>query len=207
LWIFWRRFNRGDLDVEHPTWIAADYPRTEDLKQLAVRVASEVPDDADAVAAIRAAGGKPKEWKIAAAWMRQSPYVWEHRTSLRAARLLKAAADGNPPVPPSTEQDALFAAVERLESVPLAGAFAMLAEEVRALSELERQVVTLHSRPGWQDTDADARRKEIRAQLAELVGPRAPEASPLIRSQAASDHASGHLLRIAGLLSEDHWGR
>ena len=208
-WFFYRRFNQGDeLDAEHPKWIAAGYPRDEQLEELAVKVATDIPDDAEAVAAIRsAASGKPKEWKVVAAWMRSKDYTWEHRNWLRAARLLKAAADGDQPVQHGADQEALFSVVERLETVPLAEAFAMLASEVPALSALEQEILTMRSRPGWQDTNAADHRKQIRNDVGQLVGPQASSGSPLIRSNTALYHALGYLSRRVGLLEEDNWGR
>jgi hypothetical protein len=208
MWVLWRKFNRAEeLDAEHPKWILGDYPRTDELQRLAVQVAADTPDDAEAVAAIRAGGGKPKEWKIAAAQMRQNDSTWEDRCRLRTARLLAAAADDGPPLPPTAQQEALFRAVEGIEAVPLAEAFAMLASEVPALSALEQQVVASLSEPGWHDRDADDRRAAISEQVAQLVGPEVPTGSPLIRSHAAYYHACGYLLRKASLLEEDNWGR
>jgi hypothetical protein len=203
-----RRFNRDDeLELEHPKWIMGDYPRTEQLLNVALRVAAEIPDDAHAVAAIRAEGGKPREWKIAAAWMRQHNYTWENRNRLRAARLLKAVADGGQPVPPTAEQESLFRAVEAIEAVPLAQAYAMLAAEAPALSTLEHQVAASLREPEWQNRNADDRRQEISGQVAQAVGPDVLSGSLLIRSHAAYHHACGYLLRHAGLLEEDNWGR
>jgi len=204
-WFLRRRFNRdNELDAEHPIWIAADYPRSAQLQDLAVRVAAEIPDDAEAVAAIRAsADGRRKDWKAAAAWMRSSSYTWEHRNDLRAARLLKAAADGGSPVPPSADQEAMFRAVERLEAVPFAEAFAMLASEAPALMTLEHQVVSSLSEPGWADRGADDRVHEIVDELAQLVGPRASGGSPLIQSETAFRIARVHLVGKARLLIDD----
>lgn len=108
-WVLRRTLNsREQLDAEHPKFIAVDV-RVDRPLQVARQVAAEISDDADAVAAVRArAGGRPKDWKIAAAWLRETPYSWEHRTELRAAHLLKAAADGGLPVSPTAEQEALF---------------------------------------------------------------------------------------------------
>ena len=93
IWLQWflrRRFNRDDeLEAEHPKWIMAA-SQTEELQSLAVGLATEHADDAEAVAAIRAAAdGKPRETRIAAAWMRSHDSTWEDRDYLRAARLSK----------------------------------------------------------------------------------------------------------------------
>jgi len=185
LLILWRKVNRPkELDAEHPTWILADF-RTDELEGLAVQVAAEIPDDAEAVAAIRAGDGKPKEWKVAAASMRSHARTWEDRTRLRAARLLKAAADGGLPVPPDADQEALFQAVDRLKALPLDEAFAVLASEVSALGALERKLVTLRSEPSWQNMDARLRWREIFHEVRQLVGPLAPAGSPLIRTEEA----------------------
>jgi hypothetical protein len=191
----------SDIHDEHPRWVMGDLPDVQE--QLALRVAAEMPDDAEAVAAIRAGGGKPRAWRRAAAWMRSSDYTWEHRTHLRAARLLKAAADGGPPVRPTAEQEALFRAVETLEAAPPSDAFAILVSEVPALSALEQRVIASLSEPESQDRGADDRRHEILGELAQLVGPRALSGSPLIRSFMASECARVYLLGKAGLLSDD----
>lgn len=137
LWILLRVFNRRtELDAEHPMWIMADYPRTDQLKTLALQLAESIDDDAEAIAAIRAAGGRRTEWRKAAAWMRSNFDTWEHRTNLRAARLLQAAADGRLPIPPEPAQEALFQAVDKLEALPLDQAFSLLAAEVPALGTL-----------------------------------------------------------------------
>lgn len=199
-----RKLNRDDeLELEHPKRIAADYPRTEQLVILADRVATEISEDTEAIAAIRAVGGKPKDWKIAAAWIRSSPYAWEHRNRLRAARLLKAAADGDLPVPATSEQEALFRAVENFEAVPLTEGFAMLASEVPALNALEQRISASASEREWQDRDVGERIYEILGELSQLVGPQAPEGSPFIRSHAAFGCARVHLLGKAGLLNDD----
>jgi hypothetical protein len=189
-----------DLDAEHPEFYFSTGGK---LRGLAVQIAAEIPGDAEAIAAIRAAGGKPKQWKIAAAEIRGSGYAREHRNYLRAARLLKAAADGGAPVPPSRDEEALFQAVDGLEALPEDEAFAVLASEVPALRTLEHQVVMSPSEPGRENRDADDRVHEIVEELAQLVGPRAPGGSPLIRSHTAFDHARVHLLGKAGLLADD----
>lgn len=190
------------LDAEHPEF-SFSTRRTDELQDLAVRVAAEIARDADAVAAIRAAGGKPKQWKRAAAWIRSNGYAREHRNYLRAARLLTAAAEGGSPVTPSKDEEALFQAVDRLEALPPDEAFAALASEVPALRELEHRVVTSRSEPGWEDRDADDRVHEIVEELARLAGPRAPGGSPLIRSHTALGHARVYLVGKAGLLDDD----
>jgi hypothetical protein len=200
LWFLKTKANQ-DLDAEHPKWIVAN-GRTFELRDHAVRVAGEISADAEAIAAIRAAGGKPKDLKIAAAWIRANGYDREHRNSLRAARLLKAAADGGTPTPPSIDEEALFRAVDSLEDLPLDEAFALLVSEVPALRGLERQVVTWLSVPGWENRDARERVREILDELSQLVGPRAPGGSSLIRSNTAFDTARRYLLGKAGLLRQ-----
>ncbi len=200
LWFFWRRFNRN-LDDEHPKWVLAT-ARTDELRDLAVRVATEVPSDAAAVAAIRAAGGKPKQLKVAAAWIRANGYAREHRNYLRAARLLTAAADGSSPITASADEEALFHAVDSLEALTREDAFAALASEVPALTELEHQIVISLSVPGWQDRDANERVTEILGDLAQLVGPQAPDGSQLIRSHVAFERVRVYLLDKAGLLQQ-----
>lgn len=197
-----RALSDRDLDSEHPEFCFST-SRTDELRDLAVEVAAGIPGDAEAVAAIRAAGGKPKQWKRAAASIRGDGYAREHRDYLRAARLLKAAADGGMPVAASSDEEALFRAVDNLEALSIGDAFAALATEVPALRALEHQVVTLLSEPGWEDRDEDDRRTEILDNLAQLVGPRAPEGSPLIGSHTAFDRARIYLLGKAGLVDED----
>jgi hypothetical protein len=198
---FLRRESNRDLDAEHPKLVVAEYGRVARPVGLALQVAAEIPDDGEAVAVIQAGGGKPRDWKLAASHLRSQDYTWEHRTHLRAARLLQAASGGGPPIPPTDDQEALFRAVKRLEAVSLGEAFAILASEVPALGVLEQQVVTARSEPDWQERDARDRRREIRAQLAQLVGPRASAGSPLIRSDAALSAARAHVMGKAGLLS------
>ena len=197
-WSLWRSGRRG-LNAEYPVVVPVD-GMSDQLRVLAVQVAADIPDDAAAVTAIRAAGGKSRNWKIAAASMRADGYTHEHRTHLRAARLLAAAADDGLPVPPSSEEEALFKAVENLEALPLDDAFAVLASEVPALRALEQQVVSSLSAPGWQDRDADERVLEIMRSTAPLTGPKRPDGSPLVRSHAARARASVYLLGKAGLL-------
>ena len=199
---FIRALSDRDLDSEHPEFYFSTR-QIDELRDLAVQVAAEIPGDAEAVAAIRAAGGKPKQWKRAAAWLRGDDYAREHRYYLRAARLLKAAADGSAPVAASSDEEALFRAVDDLEALSVEDAFAALAAEVPALRALEHRVVTSLSEPGWEDRDEDDRRAEILDDLAPLVGPRAPEGSPLIRSHTAFDHARVYLLGKAGLLDDE----
>jgi hypothetical protein len=201
LWYIRARADQ-DLDAEHPEFYFST-KRTDELRDRAVQIVAEIPGDAEAVAAIRAGGGKPKQWKRAAAEIRGDDYMREHRDYLRAARLLKAAADGGAPVPPTGEEEALFRAVEGLEALPPEEAFAALASEVPALRALEYQVVTSASEPGREDRDAGDRVHEIVEELARLAGPRAPAGSPLIRSHTAFGHARVHLLGKAGLLLDD----
>jgi hypothetical protein len=201
-------FSAGTLfrhvDSEHPKWIMADWPRTDELKQLGLRVAAETPDDTEAVAAIRAAGAKPRECRLAAAWMRSSEYTWEHRNHLRAARLLRATADRSTRLPPPTAmQEALFRDVERLEALPPDQAYALLAAEAPALTTLQNQIVARLSEPDWQDIDRSERVREILGRARQFVGPQAAAGSPLIRSDAASRCAGVHLLGKADLLSAD----
>jgi hypothetical protein len=203
-WIFWRKFNRrGELEAEHPKWIMADVPRTDQLKRVALQVAAEIHDDADAVTAIRGTGGKPKELRVAAAFMRSESFTWEHRKDLRAARLLKAAADGGSPVPPSSDQEALFLAVERLEALSLEEAIASLAVAVPSLRALEQQIDMWLSEPEWADRDADDRVASILGELAQIIGPRASTGSALTQSTAAFDIAHAYLLSKADLLIDD----
>jgi hypothetical protein len=197
-WFLWRSGRRG-LNAEYPVVVPVD-GMSEQLRLLAVQVAADIPDDAAAVTAIRAAGGKSKNWKIAAASMRADGYTREHRIHLRAARLLAAAADDGLPVPPSSEEEALFKVVESLEALSLDDAFAVLAVEVPALRALEQQVVCSLSAPTGQDAVADERVLEILRSAALLVGPKRPDGSPLVRSHAARDRASVYLLGKAGLL-------
>jgi hypothetical protein len=103
----------------------------------------------------------------------------------------------------SSDEEALFRAVEGLEALPQDEAFAVLAAEVPFLRELERQVVASVSKPGWEDRDADERVDEILHDLAQLVGPQAPGGSPLIRSHTAFGHARVYLVGKAGLLLDD----
>lgn len=167
LWFIRAAADKG-LDAEHPEFYFST-SRIDELRDFAVQVAAEIPSDTEAVAAIRAAGGKPKQWKRAAAVIRGDDYDREHRNILRAARLLKAAAEGGTPVPPSEEEETLFRAVDGLEALPPDEAFAELASEVPALRALEHQVVTSLSEPRWTDRDADDRRHGIVEELARLV--------------------------------------
>jgi hypothetical protein len=201
LWLIRAKSDR-DLDSEHPEFYFST-PQTDELRDLAVRVAAEIPGDAEAVAAIRAGGGKPKEWKRAAASIRGDDYAREHRNHVRAARLLKAAADGGMPVAASSDEEALFRAVDTLEALSIEDAFAALAAEAPALRALEHQVVTSLSEPGWDDRDEDDRRAEIFHNLVPLVGPRAPQGSALFRSLTAFEHARVYLLGKAGLLDDE----
>jgi hypothetical protein len=203
-YFLWQRRRKADqqLDDEHPIrtrWTE----QAGQLYKLAVQVAADVPDDAQALATMRAAGGKPQDYKRAAALIRRDRYNYEHRNYRRAARLLAAVADGGPPAAISAEEEALFRGVESLEALPAEDAFAVLAAEVPALLELERQVITSRSAPGWEDRDARERRREIRDNLARLVGPEAPAGSLFTRSEAALRYARAHLLGKAGLLRED----
>jgi hypothetical protein len=191
----------SDINKEHPKWIMGDL-RADEQEQLALRVAAEVPDDAEAVAAIRAGGGKRRVLRQAAAWMRSKDSTWDYRARLRAARLLKAAADGGSPVPFTAEQEARFRAVERLEALPPDEAFAVLAAEVPDLRALEHKVASSVSEPGWQDRDAAERVREVCDELAQLVG-KSAAGSPLVRSAAAFGRARVYLLRKAGLLADD----
>jgi hypothetical protein len=201
LWLIRAKADQ-DIDAEHPEWYFST-GRVDELRDLAIRIAAETPDDAEAVAAIRAADGKPKQWKRAAAWIRGDGYAREHRNCLRAARLLKAAAEGGTPEPPSRDEEALFQAVDDLEALPPDEAFAALASEVPALRALEDWIVTLRSEPGWEERDADDRVHGIVEKLAQLVGPGAPGGSPLRRSHTAFGYARVHLVGKAGLLLDD----
>jgi hypothetical protein len=198
-WWLWRHTNR-DLDAEHPKSVTTDR-ETGRLEDLALRVAAEVPDDGEAVAAVRAAGGRRKDLRIAAASLRMMSYTWEHRSYLRAARLLKAAADGGPPLPPSAEQEALFRAVEHLEALPSDAAFATLASELPELRALEQRVATWLAEPTYPDVDD--RLDEILRALAPIVGPRASTGSALARSETAYDVARPYLLEKAGIPLDD----
>jgi hypothetical protein len=173
------------------------------LVDVAVQVAADVPDDAEAVVAVKAAGGRPKAYELAAEMARRDRYRYERRNGRRAARLLAAAADGGPPVRVSSEEEALFRAVDNIEALPVEDAFTVLAAEVPALRELEHRVIASRSAPGWEDRDADDRVREILGNLDRLVGPQAPAGSLFIRSAAARDRARVHLLGTAGLLRED----
>lgn len=134
--------------------LALRFKRADQLADVAVQIVADVPDDAEAVAAVKAA-----------ALIRRDRYRYEHRNGRRAARLLEAAADGGPPVRASSEEEALFRAVDDLEARPAEYAFAVLAAEVPALRELEQQVITTRSAAGWEDRDADDRRGEILGSL------------------------------------------
>jgi hypothetical protein len=80
----------------------------------------------------------------------------------------------------------------------------MLASEAPALRDLEQQVVTLLSEPGWEDREPGDRVIEIIDSLARLVGPRASGGSPFIRSHTAFGHARVYLVGRAGLLGDDY---
>lgn len=204
VWLLRYRRRRADqeLDAEHPTWTSGNH-RTRGLIRLALQVAADIPDDADAVAAISAAGGDPTDLKRAAASIRADRYRYEHRVDRRAARLLQAVAEGGPLVTASSDEEALFQGVDNLEALPIEDAFAVLAEEVPALRKLEHQVITARSTPGWEDRDEDDRADEILERLNRLTGPQAPEGSPLIRSEVANGHARVYLLGKAGLLIDE----
>ena len=201
LLIFWLLKKKADeeLDAEYPKATFAG-ERTWKLRNLAVQIAADVPDDAEAVAAIKAADRKPKNLKRAAAEIRSSRLARERRDQMRAARLLKAAVDGTQPVTASADEEALFQAVENLEALPLNDAFAVLVSEVPALGALERQVIESRSSPGWEDRDAEDREFEIIDNLARLIGPEALAGSIFIRSNMAFSYARAHLLRKAGLV-------
>jgi hypothetical protein len=183
-----------------PVWVTA---RTYQLLELAAQIAADVPGDAEAVAAIQALGDSPKERMSAAAVILRDGFACEHRNYLRAARLLQAATDGGTPEPPTRDEEALFRTVDSLEALPPDEAFAALASEVPALRDLEQQVVTSLSEPGWDARNADDRAHEIVDSLGRLVGPGAPGGSPLIRSHTAFGHARVYLIGKAGLLSDD----
>ncbi len=146
-WFLWRSGRRG-LNAEHPVVVPVD-GMSDHLRVLAVRVAADIPDDAEAVPAIRAAGGKSKNWKIAAASMRADGYtrVSTVPTCGRPA-FFKAAADDGLPVPLSSEEEALFRAVESLEALPLEDAFAVLASEVPGPQGTRAAGCQLTIRPG-----------------------------------------------------------
>lgn len=103
----------------------------------------------------------------------------------------------------SAEEEALFQGVESLEALAAEDAFALLAAEVPVLLELEHQVITSRSAPGWEDRDAREWCREIRDNLARLVGPEVPAGSLFTRSEAALRYACAHLLGKAGLLRDD----
>jgi hypothetical protein len=170
------------------------------LVGVAVRVAADVSDDGEAVAAVRAVGGKPEDYQRAAEAIRGNRYRYEHRNDRRAARLLDAAADGGPLVRASNEEEALFRAVDSLEALPIEDAFQVLAAEVPALRELEHQVVASRSVAGWEGRDGDERTSEILDNLDRLLGPHLPAGSLFIRSAVANGYARVHLLGKAGLL-------
>jgi hypothetical protein len=203
-WLTWYRRTKADqeLDADRPEWALRDQ-RTYQLRGIAVRIAEHISDDGEAVSAIKAGGGNQKDWKRAAALILADGHDREHREYVRAARLLRAAADDGPPVTASSEDEALFQAVERLEALPVASAFAVLAAEAPALRELEQQVITSSSTPARQGSTADDRVDEILDDLAQVVGPQAPAGSPLIRSQTAFGYGRAYLLGKAGLLISD----
>jgi hypothetical protein len=202
-WFLRYRRNRADreLDAEHPTWIHRTR-QADQLALLAIQMATDAPDDSQAIAAVKAAGRKPKDFKRAATLIRADRYRYDRRTDRRAARLLTAAG-GGPLVTTSSEEDALFRGVDRLEALPVEDAFAALATEVPALQELEHQILTSRFAPDWEDRDIDDRMDEILDNLDQLAGPRAAEGSPLIRSEVALAYARVHLLGKAVPLLED----
>jgi hypothetical protein len=171
--------------------------------RLAIQVAADVPDDSEAVAAVKAANGKPTDYKRAVEMISADRYRFDHRDDRRAARLLAVAAYGGPLVTASSDEEALFRAVDNIETLPIDSAFAVLASEVPALRDLENHVITSRSAPGWEDRDADDRVEEILGNLDRLVGPDAPTGSLFIRSTVAHHYARIHLLGTAGLLRED----
>jgi hypothetical protein len=177
--------------------------RAGQLARVAVQVAEDVPDDGEAVAAVLAAGGKPKDHKRAVELISADRYRFDHRNDRRAARLLAAAAYGGPVVTASSEEEALFRGVDRLEVLSIEDAFAVLAAEVPALWEFEHQVITSRSAPGWEDREADDRVDEILRNLDRLVGPEAPTGSLFTRSEVAHRYARVYLLGKAGLLRDD----
>jgi hypothetical protein len=201
LMIVWLLKKKADeqLDDEYPmaTFGGA---RTQKLKNLAIGIAADTADDAEAIAAIKAADSKRMRQKRAAAEIRSNRLGREHRNQLRAARLLKAAADGTQPVTASADEETLFRAVDDLEAHSGDDAFAVLVAEVPALGALERQVTESRSSPDWEDRDAGDRRFEIIDNLARLIGPEALSGSILIRSHTAFSYARAHLLRKAGLV-------
>lgn len=201
--LLWYRRVKADqeLEAEHPTWTRWTKEAGQ-LVRLAVRVAADVPDDGEAVAAVTAAGGRPRDYKRAAALIRSDRYRYEHRDRRRAARLLAAAAGDAPVVTASSDEEALFRGVDRLEALSVEDAFAVLAAEAPTLRELEQQVITSRAAPGWEDRDDDERVGEILGNLARLVGPQAPEGSLFIRSQVAFGYARVHLVGTAGLLRD-----
>jgi hypothetical protein len=177
--------------------------RASPLAKLAFQVAADIPDDGEALAAIRAAGARPRDLKQAAAMFRDQGYAFDHRINRRAARLLEAVAGGGPLVTASAEEEALFRAVESIEALSIEDAFAVLAAEVPALRDLEQQVTTSRAMPGWEDNDPDHRIDEILASLDQLVGPQAPAGSLFIRSEVAHGYARVYLLSKADLIIED----
>lgn len=190
---------------DHPQVVFATR-RSNSLREMAMRLASEGRTDTAAMQELRAAAnGHDKDLLRAAADIRLGSNLNEHRQGYLANELLIAASEDREVKLPSPEQSAWFDDLEDLEALPDGAAFGRLAQQQPELAEFQRFLLTrsVQVRRESQQTYEDVMWDTIVDGLEPIVGPSAGSKDRLLRSRVALDCARIYLARMLGLHFSD----
>jgi hypothetical protein len=185
-------------------------PNAAVLSARALSLAKAGREDREAVQELqRLSRNRRKDLRSTAAGLRAEGWTDESELYDRATRLVRAAIEDSGVTPVKPDQKMFFAAVRRLEELPLDRAFAELQVECPSLVEVEQKVEDAHPRYA---SGAKKRLKQSAAQelvlgefgepIAKLVGPLARKNSNrLLKSKTAYWVAVHYLV---GLLMDQY---
>ncbi len=189
-----REYRHQLNDEERPPEFAMLNDRANRIQQRAVELAVEHASDADAVRTLtELAGRHTRDLRAAAHALRRSDRNREFPVADRAYRLLQAAITREPVSRPNTEEQARLDMFAEFRDKPLSEQFRILAEREPAL----RQVADELAASGWNGHEPTSQYFAALTRLRQVVGIRASNDDPLIRSGTASNSASRYLTATA----------
>lgn len=198
-----RRGYRAQLDDEQPPGVVMTNDRSERIQRRALELAHQHATDEDAVRILtELAGRHTRDLRVAAHALRLSDRNREFAVDDRAYRLLQAVITGEPVSRPNAEEQARLHMFAEFRDKPMAEQFHILTEIEPAV----RQVADDLAASGWNGHEPTPHHFAALTRLRQIVGIRASNDDPLIRSGTAGDAASRYLIETARQRGEQTTG-